>query len=166
MGIAKTFKDMANVQFMKYRVANQKGRVTKLENQVHSLQHLMKDNILSLTDAATSYTGNSYPSYNEAVAEIGRKYTGVADWGVVQTGNIIDLRSAFIIGDGITVSEVEPGEEPSAELEWTERFLKYNDLDQEVAQEFAKEAEIEGKIALKLAFEEDKEAEEGKDNFM
>ncbi|GAH16419.1 unnamed protein product, partial [marine sediment metagenome] len=40
-----------------------------------------------------------------------------------------------------------------------EKFLEYNDLDSEVAQEFAKEAEIEGKIALKLALEEDKEKE-------
>ena len=156
MGIAKTFKDIANVQFMKYRVANQKGRVTKLENEVHSLQHLVKDNIFSLTDAATSYRGNAYSSYAEAVAEIDRKYRGVADWGVVQTGNIIDLRAAFIIGDGITVSAKEEGAE--LEIEWTERFLEYNDLDMEVAQEFAKEAEIEGKIALKLALEEDKDA--------
>ena len=163
MGIAKTLKDLTNVQFMKYRVANQKGRVTKLENQVHSLQHLVKDDILSLTTAVTSYKGNSYPSYPEAVAEIDRKYRGVADWGVVQTGNIIDLRAAFIIGDGITISAKEEGAE--LELEWTERFLKYNDLDREVSQDFAKEAEIEGKIALKLALEEDKEAKK-EDVFM
>lgn len=164
MGIAKTFKDMANVQFMKYRVASQKGRVTKLENQFHSLQHLMKDNILSLTDTITSYRGNYYSSYAEAVIEIGRKYTGVAEWGVLQTGNIIDLRSAFIIGDGITVSAKEEGAE--LELEWTKRFLEYNDLDKEVTQEYAKEAEIEGKIALKLVLEENEEAEKKEEAFM
>ena len=164
MGIAKTFKDMANVQFMKYRVASQKGRVTKLENEVGKLQFLIKDNILSMTDAAASYKGNAYPSYAEAVAEIDRKYRGVADWGVVQTGNIIDLRAAFTIGDGITVSAKEEGAE--LELEWMERFLEYNDLDREVAQEFAKEAEIEGKIALKLALEKDKDAEKKEDAFM
>ncbi len=163
MGIAKTLKDLTNVQFMKYRVASQKGRVTKLENEVHSLQHLVKDDIFSLTTAVTGYKGNSYPSYPEAVAEIDRKYRGVADWGVVQTGNIIDLRAAFIIGDGITVSAKEEGAE--LELEWTERFLEYNDLDREVSQDFAKEAEIEGKIALKLALEEDKEAKK-EDAFM
>ena len=157
MNIAKTLKDLANVQFMKYRVASQKGRVTKLEGQVHKLQHLVKDNILSLLDATTGYKSNSYPTYESAVVEINRKYKGTADWGTLQTGSIIDLRAAFIIGDGITISEKELGEKPSMELEWVENFLKYNDLDREVVQEFAKEAEIEGKIALKLALEEDKE---------
>jgi hypothetical protein len=155
--VRKWTKDLTNVQFMKYRVASQKGRVTKLEGQVHKLQHLVKDNILSLLDATTGYKSNSYPTYESAVVEINRKYNGTADWGVLQTGSIIDLRAAFIIGDGITISEKEPGEKPSMELEWVENFLKYNDLDREVVQEFAKEAEIEGKIALKLALEEDKE---------
>ena len=162
--VRKWTKDMANVQFMKYRVASQKGRVTKLEGQVHKLQHLIKDDMLSLLDATTTYKSNAYPTYESAVAEIGRKYTGTADWGVLQTGNIIDLRSAFIIGDGITVSEKEEGAEK--EVEWAEKFLEYNDLDREVAQEFAKEAEIEGKIALKLALEEDKDVEEKEDKYM
>lgn len=162
MGIRKSLTDLANsqktkAQFMKYKMSAQKGRVTKLENQVHKLQHLIKDDILSLTDAATNYKSNSYPSYESAVEEIGRKYNGTADWGVVQTGAIIDLRAAFIIGDGIVVSA--KGKEAEKELEWVEKFLEYNDLDEEVAQEFAKEAEIEGKIALKLALEEDKEEE-------
>lgn len=157
--IRKWTKDLTNVQFMKLKVASQKGRMTKLGNQVHKLQHLVKDSILALTDAVSGYSSNAYPTYESAVAEINRKYKGTADWGVLQTGSIIDLRAAFIIGDGIIISEKEPGEEPSAELEWTENFLKYNDLDREVAQEFAKEAEIEGKIALKLAVEEDKEEE-------
>jgi len=161
MNIKNTIKkytvDLTNVQFMKYKVASQKGRVTKLEGTVSKLQHLVKESMLALTDAVSGYTSNAYPSYESAVAEINRKYKGTADWGVLQTGSIIDLRAAFIIGDGIIISEKEPGEETSKELEWVEKFLEYNDLDREVAQEFAKEAEIEGKIALKLALEEDKE---------
>jgi len=145
-------------QFMKYKMSAQKGRVTKLENQVHKLQHLVKDDILALTDAVSGYKSNAYPTYESAVAEIDRKYKGTADWGILQTGSIIDLRAAFIIGDGIIVSA--EGDEAEKELEWVEDFLKYNDLDREVAQEFAKEAEIEGKIALKLALEEDKEQDE------
>lgn len=151
-------------QFMRYKMSAQKGRVTKLENQVRSLQHLVRDDILSLVDSATGYTGNAYSTYGQAVAEIDRKYNGTADWGVMQTGSIIDLRAAFIIGDGIKVSEKKEGAE--REIEWTEKFLEYNDLDKEVAQEFAKEAEIEGKIALKLALEEDKEKEKSEDKYM
>ena len=164
MNIKNTIKkytvDLTNVQLMRRKVASQKGRVTKLEDNVHKLQHLVKDSILALTDAVSGYTSNQYPSYQSAVTEINRKYIGVADWGVMQAGSIIDLRAAFIIGDGIIITDKEPGEEPSAELEWVEEFFKYNDLDREVVQEFAKEAEIEGKIALKLAVEEDKEEDE------
>lgn len=163
MDIKKTLKDMTNVQLMRYRVASQRGRVTKLENNVRKLQHLIRDDILSLTDGSKAYSGNAYQTYEQAVVAIDRKYNGTAEWGVLQTGSIIDLRSAFIIGDGITVSAKEG--EAEKELEWTEEFLEYNDLDQEVAQEFAKEAEIEGKIALKLALEPDKDVE-GKKKFM
>ena len=162
MSIKNTIKkytvDITNVQFMKRKVASQKGRITKLEDNVHKLQHLIKDDMLALTDAATGYTSNPYPTYESAVAEIDRKYRGTADWGVLQSGCIIDLRAAFIVGDGLIVSA--EGDEAEKELEWVENFLEYNDLDREVVQEFAKEAEIEGKIALKLALEEDKEEDE------
>jgi len=158
--IRKYTKDMTDVQFMKRKAASQKGRITKLEDNVHKLQHLIKDDMLALIDSTTVYKGNLYSTYESAIAEINRKYNGTADWGVLQTGNIIDLRAAFIIGDGIIISEKEPGEKPSPELKWVENFFKYNDLDREVAQEFTKEAEIEGKIALKLAIEEDKEEDE------
>jgi len=161
MGIKNTVrkwtKDLTNVQFMKYKIASQKGRVTKLEGTVRKLQHLVKDSMLALTDAVAGYKSNAYPTYQSAITEINNKYNGTADWGVLQTGSIIDLRAAFIVGDGMIISDKEPGEEPSPELEWVEEFFRYNDLDREVIQEFAKEAEIEGKIALKLAIEEDKE---------
>jgi len=169
MNIGKVFKDITNVQFMKYRVASQKGRITKLEGQVGKLQMLVREDILTMIDAAAGYKGNAYPSYNQAVAEIDRKYNGTADWGVLETGNIIDLRAAFIIGDGINVTEkkgTKGADGAEKELEWVTRFLEYNDLDKEVAQEFAKEAEIEGKIALKLALEEAEAPAEGEDNYM
>jgi len=158
--IRKYTKDMTDVQFMKRKVASQKGRITKLEDSVHKLQYLIKDDMLALIDSKAVYKGNLYSTYQSAITEINRKYNGTADWGVLQTGSIIDLRAAFIVGDGIIISEKKPGEELSAELEWVEEFFRYNDLDKEVVQEFAKEAEIEGKIALKLAIEEDKEKDE------
>ncbi len=163
MDIKKSLSTIAasqkmKAQFMKYKITARKGQVTKLRNEVHKLQHLVRDDILFLIDSRSSYSGNAYNTYLSAVSAIDSKYRGTADWGVLQTGSIIDLRAAFIIGDGITVSEKEKGADK--ELEWAEKFLEYNDLDEEVAQEFAKEAEIEGKIALKLAVEEDKEKDE------
>ena len=149
MNIIKGIKDIANVQAMRTRLRFQKGRHEKLETQVKKLQALVKNDLLSLTSAQATYKGNKYTSYSSAVEEINNKYVGTADWGVLQTGSIVDLRAAFIIGEGIEVVPVTEGAE--AEIEWVKRFLEHNDLDQEMVQEFAKEAEIEGKIALKLA---------------
>lgn len=161
--IPKFVRDVANVQMMKYRVAGQKGRVTKLEGQVRRLTHLVKDDILTLQDKTTKYKGNEYTSYKSAVEEINKKYNGTADWGVLQTGSIIDLRAAFIIGEGLKI--VKKADDADAEYEWVEKFLEYNDLDKEVAQEFAKEAEIEGKLAMKLILEKIPDPKEGEEKY-
>jgi len=158
MALKDTIKNLTNVQMMKYKVASQKGRVTKLENEVHKLQHLVKDDILSLIDKTTSYKGNEYTTYESAISEIDRKYRGIADWGCLQTGIIIDLRAAFTVGEGIKIVKKE--KDANKEVAWAESFLEYNDLDEEVVQEFAKEAEIEGRIALKLAIEQNKDKDE------
>ena len=147
----KFFNNIAKVQAMRYKVASQRGQVTKLRNEVQRLNHLVQDNLMLETAREQTYKANEYPTYSSAVAAIVEKYNGTADWGVLQVGNIIDLRAAFIIGEGIKVVKkkgVEGGEE---ELKWANEFLEYNDLDEEVPQSYAVEAEIEGKIALKLA---------------
>lgn len=158
-------KNLANVQLMRRRVAHQKGRMTKLENQVQQLNHLIKDDILALQAGVVTYRGNAYNSYKAAVEAINDKYNGTADWGVLQTGNIIDLRAAFTIGEGPKVVKKVGVEEAKAEIDWVNNFFEYNDIDKEVAQEFAKEAEIEGKLAIKLVVEEIKDAKEGEQKF-
>lgn len=153
--IRQTLKDLTDVQKARYAVASQKGQVTKLQNMVTELNHLVRDDILSMTDRVGKYRGNAYRTYELAVKAINEKYNGTADWGVLQTGSIIDLRAAFIIGEGLKI--VKKDKDANAEYDWVMQFLEYNDLDQEVTQEFAKEAEIEGKIALKLAIEKTKD---------
>lgn len=102
------------------------------------------------------YTGNRYTTYSSAVAEIGKKYNSRSNWGCILTGNIIDLRATFIISQGIKVLPREgiDGEAAAKEVLWATDFLEFNDLDKEVAQEYAKEAEIEGKIALTIKVKE------------
>jgi len=108
-------------------------------------------------EADTSrYKGNAYTSYPTAVVAIEQKYSAKADWGVVLTGNIIDLRAAFIIGNGLKIIPTGKKTDAEAELKWANDFMAYNKLDRELAQELAKEAEIEGKIAIKLAVEDAK----------
>lgn len=117
------------------------------------LQEIFALKIADLESDESKYVGNAYTSYDNAVAEIERKYNAVANWGVVLTGNIIDLRAAFIIGNGLKIRPTVSKAEAMAELEWCDDFFAYNKLDRELTQELAKEAEIEGKIAIKLAVE-------------
>ena len=129
---------------------------TSLRKLRTDLVHIMGSNKDILTgdifDEDKKYTGNRYPTYTGAVAEIAKKYNSRSDWGCILTGNIIDLRATFIISQGITVVPRKgiKKDEVLKELEWANDFLEFNDLDKEVAQEYAKEAEIEGKIALTL----------------
>ena len=101
-----------------------------------------------------AYKGNEYRTYDKAIVAIDEKYNGKAKWGVLQTGNIIDLRAAFIIARGIKISVREKGVDASKEIKWTKDFLEYNDLDKEMVQVWAVEAEIEGRILLKIDMDE------------
>jgi len=167
MSIKDMFAKPAQIQEMRAQTSLLKEQTETLERQtkllrgeITSYQHvqeiLVKD-ILSLTESQTRYTGNSYKSYDQAVKAITEKYNSIADWGTLQTGTIIDLRAAFILGEGIQVSHTtETREEAKVELQWVEDFMDYNDLDREMAQEIAKEAEIEGKIAIQLFYDNEK----------
>jgi len=148
MNIFKAIGNEGRIQAMKYKVASQKGQFTRQRNQLEKLQHLVKTDILSITEAEGNYKGNEYQNYAEAVQSIEDKYVGTANWGVLQTGNIVDLRAVFVINEGPKVVEKTKGADK--EVDWANKFFKYNDIDKEVAQEYATEAEIEGKIAIKL----------------
>lgn len=149
MGLVQFFKDLKDVP--------------ALRGQLVKTQHLI--DILSATedDDTGTYKGNEYRTYRKAISAINSKYNGTAKWGVLQTGNIIDLRAAFIISRGIKVSVKEKGVDAAKEIKWANDFLEYNDLDKEMVQEFAKEAEIEGKILLKIDMDKTPEIEKYKE---
>ena len=143
MAILKNIQDVISLRTAVKNLRQEIGQITGLKMSI-------------LTDDGEPddrrYSGNRYPSYESAVMEIAKKYNSRADWGCILTGNIIDLRAVFIISQGIKVlprKGVVKGE-VEKELKWANDFLEYNDLDKEVAQEYAKEAEIEGKIALTI----------------
>ena len=68
------------------------------------------------------YKGNEYRTYRKAISAINSKYNGTAKWGVLQTGNIIDLRAAFIISRGIKVSARDKDVNADNELAWATGF--------------------------------------------
>jgi hypothetical protein len=123
--------------------------VVSLRTEVRRLRSI-QENMLVAGDAGqqAKYKGNSYQSYEKAVTEISRKYQGIADWGILQTGNVIDLRAAFIIGQGLKLTAKTEGAEN--EMAFAQKFIEDNGLDHELAQDLAKEAEIEGKMLIKL----------------
>lgn len=120
--------------------------IKELRKQVGELQHTMNI-LLGEVETTKSYVGNSYQDYKTAITALCKAYEGTANWGVLQVGNIIDIRSAFIIGQGI---KIVPEDKNSREFEYIEEFVDHNNLDEELPQDLAKEAELEGRCLVKL----------------
>ena len=107
--------------------------------------------------ANNGYTANPYKTPDLAIQELCSKYENKSDWGCGITSNIVDTRAAFIIGQGIQV-KLKEGYETigERELEFIDNFIKENNLDEEMPQEYAKEAELEGKWLGVLSWDESK----------
>ena len=130
---------------------------TLLMGQIRSLvtEIQASTDITTNTDSTSSrsYVGTptQYNIYSKQVKELGRLYDNIADWGCMIAKNVIDVRTAFAVGTGLKVKKREgfPGS-AEKELDWCKEFMRYNNLDEEMPQEYAKEAEIEGKVLLRL----------------
>ena len=105
------------------------------------------------TDDSTdkTYKGNYYETYEDAVKAIVDKYEGTAEWGVLLTGNIIEIRSALIMGNKLEL-EIEKDTE-ERDKAWAQEFMSFNDIDKSYPQECVKESEIEGRILFKLFYD-------------
>ena len=68
-------------------------------------------------------TSNGYTNYESQVMETYKKYNSNADFGCQQVRAIIDLRTAFIAGEGISVSAKNP-----KTAKWLEEFIRINKL--------------------------------------
>lgn len=131
-----------------FRVVKAKT-IQHLEARITQLQHTVGDVLTALAEHPRKYTGNPYPSYDSQALETARKYEGCAEWGCMLTQNIIDIRACFIMGQGVKPT-IREGKDGKKELEFINRFLRYNNIDMEIAQKWATEAEIEGKWLVAL----------------
>jgi len=97
------------------------------------------------------YTCNPYPQYVDKVKALTAMYRGLKKFGNSIAKSVVDVRSAFLIGSGIQVIKRE-GFTGSAEreLKFIQDFMTYNNLDEEVPQAWARDAEIEGKFLVTL----------------
>lgn len=137
---------------MQIRTRKQQIQELAAENKrLVKTQELLVDNILSLQSQEATYTGNRFKTYESAVLELDKKYSGKSDWGVVQAGSIVDIRAAYTAGQGIKISAAAPeGVDATREIAFAQRFIDKNELDHELIQDLAREAEIEGKTLIKL----------------
>lgn len=90
-------------------------------------------------------TQNAYTHYLSQVAETYRKYNGNASFGTQQTRAIIDLRTAFISGEKISVSCKN-----GRTARWIEKFLTYNKLTDIGFIDASKGAELAGQVLFVL----------------
>ncbi len=109
------------------------------------------------SSSVVAYIGTPYKfnSYVKQVTQLGRLYDNTADWGCMIAKNVIDMRTAFSVGTGVRVIKEKSFKgDATKELDWVKAFMRFNNLDEEMPQEYAKEAEIEGKVLLRFLVDE------------
>ena len=107
--------------------------------------------ILASQTSSTDF--NKYKTYDTAIEAIRLKYEGKSDYGNALVKQIVELRGSFAIGNGIKVTF--DGKEDAEARQIIDEFNEDNGLDKENLGELAKEAEIEGQIAVQLIKEKD-----------
>jgi len=162
MNMPTTFANFIQRQFQNKQNKELSDRVVLLNRQVRSLVSEIQasEDITTNTDSTSSkhYIGlpTRYNSYDKQVTHLGKMYDNLADWGNMIAKNIIDVRTAFSVGRGLDVIK-QPEFTGSAEKEiaWCKEFMRFNNLNEEMPQEYTKEAEIEGKILFRFGIDEE-----------
>lgn len=105
----------------------------------------------STPNVAYRGTPSKYNTYSSQVTQLGQMYDNEAPWGCMTAKNVIDVRTAFSVGQGVQVKKRDNYDgSAKKELAWVKEFMRFNNLDEEMPQEYAKEAEIEGKVLLRF----------------
>ena len=160
MNMPITFAKLIQRQFQDKQNKELSDRVVLLDRQIRNLitEVQASEDITTNTDSTLSkhYIGlpTRYNSYDKQVIQLGKMYNNLADWGNMIAKNIIDVRTAFSVGRGLDVIK-QPEFTGSAETEitWCREFMRFNNLNEEMPQEYTKEAEIEGKILFRFSFD-------------
>jgi len=104
------------------------------------------------SNASTSVPGivNSYTVYESQVENTYKKYNGEESFGNSMVRTIIDFRTAFIAGEGISVSCKD-----ERTAKWINNLIKHNKLNGSSLIKFVKGAEMSGQGIALLEPEED-----------
>jgi len=124
--------------------------IESLKATLHELQCFVSDYISVNTTQSYGFPGNPYPTYEAQVTELDLKYRGQSRWGAQAVKNLVDTRTAFMVGDGVMVNAADDTADVSKEIAFIRDFLRRNNLDREGVQDWAREAELEGKFLCRL----------------
>lgn len=94
-------------------------------NPEGSKDYVMIESLLTgvRLNATVPGTINAYNTYEAQIKETYRKYNSFASFGCQQTRAIVDLRTAFIAGEGISISA-----EKDQTAKWIESFIMKNNF--------------------------------------
>ncbi len=125
------------------------------------------------------YGFNNFTEYAAACQAVSDRYENKCPFGNDLTANIIDFRSAVTVSSGPQYKPVEKAavrqkdeegksvgkegnggedveKEAEREIEFCRNFFEANDLNHEAPQELGREGEIEGRVAVELAWDDTK----------
>lgn len=107
-------------------------------------------------NSAISGVTNNYKDYFSQALETYRKYNGISDWGNQQTRAIVDFRTSFIAGEGISISA--QNEKTS---EFIEKFMEDNFLNGSFFINAVKSTEMCGQTIYQLHVDRDDKYKDG-----
>ena len=97
------------------------------------------------TNRTKTIRKNNFQTYSSQVNQILKNYNATSEYGPTMTKAVIDMRTAFICGGGITVKT-----KPASAQAWVDSFMKVNKLNGSKFQELVELEEKEGKSLIIL----------------
>lgn len=142
-----------------------KKTIQELQSRLNSLAednkdksetiNLMSDQIqeLQVREDYGTWGKNQYTSREKQVQALLDKYAGDSEYGCELVQRISLIRSAFALPVGVKVEPSRKDEDAEAEVEFAEKFLETNNLDQKNVLKAAIERELQGTIAFALSWD-------------
>lgn len=118
---------------------------------------VLMSNLQNYNMTQSGINSNPYRTWELQVAEVKKKYAAIADWGNQLGQRIINLRVAFSVPGGISITrnpDVQYSEEEfKASEEFLKDFLSKNGLDRTTPRKMAVEAELQGNVLISVGWD-------------
>jgi len=121
----------------------------RLARRVRALEEAERDitstGVTGFTRSAETPGKNNFPTYQAQVAAAYEMYEARGDFGAELFGSVVDMRVAFICGDGASIVS-----KSEAAKDWAKKFLSVNKLDGSALIDLVTTAELEGRNLLTI----------------